>query len=137
MKKMILVAIILILSGCGFTYPDKQTPPPPHEGTAYITIHSDPQGARVYGIDNNYIATTPFEENTIGWDLDINIRREGSLTWGPVAIHKEGHFPIKKTYKFELSPSGEKNYHFHDLVTLKRDPNAPLAPTASEEATLD
>lgn len=134
MKKMILLAIILILSGCASS---NQTPPPPHEGIAYITIHSDPQGARVYGIDNKYIATTPFEENTIGWDLDINIRREGNLTWGPVAIHKEGYFPIKKTYKFELSPSGEKNYHFHDLVTLKRDPNAPLAPTASEEATLD
>ena len=134
MKKMILLVIILILSGCS---PYNPYPPPPHEGIAYITIHSDPQGARVYGADNKYIATTPFEENTIGWDLDILIRREGNLTSDPVTIHKEGYLPIKKTYKFELSPSGEKNYHFHDLVTLKRDPNAPLAPTASEEATLD
>ena len=125
------------MSGCSFIYSDKQTPPPPHEGTAYITIHSDPQGARVYGIDNNYIATTPFEEDKIGWDLDILIRREGNLTWGPVTIIKEGYFPIKKTYQLELPPSGENYYHFHDLVILERDPDAPPYPTVSEESTLD
>jgi uncharacterized protein YceK len=137
MKKMILLAIILILSGCASLYPVDQHPPPPYEGIAYITVDSDPQGARVYGIDNKYIDTTPFEEDSIGWDLDFFIRKEGNLTWGPVTIIKEGYFPIKKTYQLELPPSGERYYHFHDLVILERDPNAPLAPTASEESTLD
>ena len=122
-KKQLMLLVVflfacLVYSGCA------TTPPDPYAGTAYITIHSHPQGARIYA-NGQYFDTTPLPDNKYSWGLDYQTRSVGLIKWGEVVFVKDGYLPVKKTYRLELDPPGKRKYHFHDLVILERDPNAP------------
>lgn len=99
------------------------TPPPdPYAGTVYLSIHSHPQGAKVYS-NGQYVGETPAENWY--WSLDYKKRTRGKIKWGEVVFVRDGYLPVRKTYELGLDPSGKKTYKFYDLVILERDPNAP------------
>ena len=88
----------------------------------YLSIHSHPQGAKVYS-NGEYLGETPADN--WWWGLDYERRTRGKIRWGEVVFVRGGYLPVRKTYELELDPPGNKTYKFHDLVILERDPNAP------------
>jgi hypothetical protein len=121
-KKQFLPLVVLLFSylmtfGCATT-----TPLDPYAGKAYITIHSHPQGAKIYS-NGQYLGETPAEDWS--WELDYDTRTRGKIAWGEVVFVRDGYLPVRKTYELELDPSGKKRYYFHDLVILESDPNTP------------
>jgi hypothetical protein len=134
-KKRILLLVAILLScivsfGCVKRRPviDTYIVPLsdiPYPGKVYLTIHSHPQGAKIYS-NEKYIGITPVEN--WNWIINNEDRKFGKITWGEVLFVRDGYLPVKKTYIMELVPAGKKTYRFHSFVMLKRDPTTPAPP---------
>jgi len=122
---LIFTAFILIFMSAGCTKYAS------YQGTAVVTLNSQPQGANVFQ-DGRFLGTTPVQLN---YPVNEQNRRSGIITTKTLTISKNGYKHAYKSCRLKAystpvyvsalgrtAPAYNRKLYYNELVLLERDP---------------